>query len=263
MLNDIGIVTRFKSWLAVTLLAVGLALPVGGQSQPEWQARNYAEKPPESGILDASHLLDHHSDSFQRISSEIRKLRADRGFSIYLVLEPVLIGTSVQELANELRRSWLPDGTGVVLVFETDSRMLGVGQEMIEKPEQKETAGHVPNFESTAILTQSMAAVDKNLPTEAYLDAFVGKLAEGFNNYFDRLETPPPKQRSIRTALLVVGGLSLLGLAAIAAGALIRYTSMAKVGTYRFPVVDRPERLGAPGGASVTCRRFATAQQKS
>jgi hypothetical protein len=42
----------------------------------------------------------------------------------------------------------------------------------------------------------------------------------------------------------------------IAVGALTRLKSVAGVRTFRFPEVDRPERLGAPCGARVTTRVF-------
>jgi hypothetical protein len=49
----------------------------------------------------------------------------------------------------------------------------------------------------------------------------------------------------------------LLALAAIVVGTLTRLPSVAGPRTWRFPVVDRPERLGAPcGGGNVTTRRF-------
>jgi hypothetical protein len=62
--------------------------------------------------------------------------------------------------------------------------------------------------------------------------------------------------RSLRFALLTIGGLALLALLAIGIGALARMRSMAGTRVFRIPPVDLPERLGAPCGGSVTSRSF-------
>jgi len=53
----------------------------------------------------------------------------------------------------------------------------------------------------------------------------------------------------------------LLGLAALAAGWLIRRTERKFADkTFRFPAVECPERFGAPCGARVTARQFGPPQ---
>lgn len=238
-------------WLAFSLCSwvlVGLAAAQDLEPQER--------KAPVFGIVDETGFFNHDSGTFKRISDQLRKLEADHGFKVYLIVEPVLISGSAQERANELFQEWVPKGNGLVIVFESDSRRVGVGRDMKGVPDKAENPARIPSHETIAILTAAMESVDKQLATEPYLEAFMGKLATGFDDYFKRRDTPPPPQRSLRIGMLVAGTLALLGLGAIALGGLVRHSSMARVRMFRFPVVDRPERLGAPCGGSVTARRF-------
>ncbi len=248
---------RLKQWLAFPLLTVAMILMARGQSLPEWLEKNPGGKAPASGILDENRILGRDPDRVKRISETIQKLAADHAYQIFVVIEPVLIGTTAQEQATELRRNWLPDGDGIVIVFEADSRTLGIGQDLVGNPESLEHHSRVPSYETTAIINRALGSVDGKLDAENYLEAAVTKLAGEFDAYFIRRTEPPPKERSVRIVLVVVGGLALVCLCLIGAGALVRYSSMARVRNFRFPVVDRPERLGAPCGGSVTARRFS------
>lgn len=250
-----------KQWLVFPILAAVMVVMAHGQSLSEWLEKHPDGKPPASGIIDESRILSRDPERLKRISETIQKLAADHGYKLYVVAEPVLIGTTAQEQANELRRIWLPNGDGVVIVFEADSRTLGIGQDMVGNPDQSENFHRVPSYETTAIISRALSEVDGKLDAENYLESAVAMLAGEFKAYFIRRSEPPPKERSVRIVLVVVGAIALLCLGLIAMGALVRHSSMAKVPSYRFPVVDRPERLGAPCGGSVTARRFAKPKQ--
>jgi hypothetical protein len=244
-------VIRMIQWL---LFCLCVWVPVGSLAAQDLEPA--PRKAPAFGIVDETGFFHPNSGSFKRISDQLRKLEADHGFKIYLVVEPVLISGSAQERANELLQEWVPDGDGLVIVFESDSRRIGVGRDMRRIPDQAENPARLLSHKTTAILTDALESLDTQLATEAYLETFVGKVASGFEDYFKLRATPPPPQRTLRIGMLVAGTLALLGLGAIALGGFVRHSSMARVRTFRFPVVDRPERLGAPCGGSVTARRF-------
>ena len=249
--------SRLKHGLAVWLCWGVLVLLGHGQALTEETPKNAGPKPPDFGILDKGGFFNRDSGAFHRISGQIRKLEHDHGYRIYMVVEPVLIATSPPELAAELQRSWLPAGDGLVVVFESDSRNLGFGFDIAGHPDQQGNPARVPSYETTAILNRAMDAADAKLAPEAFLESLAGKLAGEFDAYFKRRATPPPAERAVKIGLLVVGTLALLGLGAIGLGGLARHSSMAGVRSFRFPAADRPERLGAPCGGSVTSRRFA------
>ena len=227
------------------------------QSLPESLSKSSAPKPPDCGVLDQSGFLNRDSGAFKRISEQIQKMEPDHGFKIYLVVEPVLIATSAPEMAAELRQTWIPDGNGLVIVFESDSRNLGFGRDLAGPPDPSGNPRQVPAHEVTALLNRALGSTDSKLATEAYLENFVGKLIGELDAYFIRRATPPPADRSVKIGLLIAGTLALLGLAAIGLGGWVRHSSMAGVRSFRFPTVDRPERLGAPCGGNVTVRRYA------
>lgn len=214
------------------------------------------ERPPESGVLDAGGLFQRDAAALDRIRGTIRKLHQDHGYRMYVIVEPVFISTTPTELAARLQDAWLPDGDGLVIAYESDSRSLGFGRDVGEKPDSAISKALVPTHETAALLREAVAQTDAGLAPPAHLETLVGNLASGFNDYFQRRAAPSPPGRSLRFALLMIGGLSLLALGAIAVGALSRMQSVAGSRTMRFPAVDQPERLGAPGGAEVVSRSF-------
>ncbi len=249
---------RFKHCLALWLLGAALILQVHAQALPEWLAKNGTVKaPPSFGVMDESNFFDRNSGVFKRISDPIRKLEADHHYKIYLVVEPLLIASTPAELAADLRRAWVPEGDGLVLVFESDSRHLGIGRDLDNHPGLENERSRIPVHETSGMLARATEAVDAKLAPAPYLEALVGNLVREHDDYFKRLTTPPPPERSVKIGLLVAGILALLGLGVIAIGTLVRHSSMTASRRFRFPVVDRPERLGAPCGSSVTAHKFS------
>lgn len=246
-------------------LCWGLSIFLGhAQALPEWLAKTGNDKaPPAFGILDEGDLFSKDSGAFKRISDQLRKLEIEHNYKIYLVVESVLIGSTPSELAANLRHAWIPEGNGLVIVFETDSRHLGIGQDLENHPNLKNQDSRIPVTESSGMLTRAIDSTDPKLAPEPYLEVFISHLFREHEDYFKRLSTPPPQERSVKIGLLIAGILALLGLAAIAIGGMVRHSSMTAGLTFRFPVVDRPERLGAPCGGSATARNFGTQKPKT
>ncbi len=242
---------RFHKLLAVWLGLGCFVYPGHGQSLQEAQA------PPVFGVSDVEGFFNRNTGALQRISDQLRRLDQNHGFMVYLVVEPVRMAATAPERAIELRNEWIPDGNGLVLVFESDSRSLGFGRDMVGG---QTTAGKpvlVPANETEAIISQALTATDPRLVPDVFLETLVGKLTRGFDDYFKRRAAPPPAGRTLKIGLLVSGVLALLGLGAIGLGGLIRHSRVDEVQSFRFPVANLSERLGAPCGANVTARRFA------
>jgi uncharacterized membrane protein YgcG len=232
-------------------------IPGHGETLPEWLAKAGGPQPPESRIRDASGFFSKDSAASKRIAEQVRDLEAENGYKIYLMVEPVLIGTTAPTLASELRQSWLPEGDGLVVVFETDSRSVGIGRNL-EAPEDLKGPGPlIPTHETAELITRAMKRIDPKLAPEAFIEALMLKLVEETRGYFKRRDSAPPAGRSLRISLLGIGALTLLALTALGLGWLIRHSTKTQVRSFRFPVVNRPERLGAPCGSSVTSSRFA------
>lgn len=232
------------------------------QALPEWLAKDGVPKPPDFGIRDEDRFFNRDSGAYKRIADQLRQLDVDHGYKIYLMVEPVLIGTSAQELAAQLRLAWVPDGNGLVVVFEADTRSIGIGRYLGVSEGPKTGAALIPTHETAALISRTMESLDAKQAPEAYIEGLMNRLVEESNGYFERRDTPAPAGRSLRIGLLVIGGFTLLALMAIGLGWLLRYSGMAEVPVFRFPVVDKFERLGAPCGAEVTVRRFGPAPTK-
>lgn len=248
---------RFQHGMVAWMVWSALTLTGFGQALPEWLSKNGAPKPPDFGVRDENGVFNRNAGAMKRISDQIRKLEADHSFQIYLLVEPVLIATNAPELAAQLQQAWLPEGTGLVVVFESDSRRLGFGRDLEGGVDTAYPDNRLPTHEAAAIVSRATAATDSSLAPQAYVEALIDNLTKECHSYFEKQKAPLPGGRSLRMALLTIGALALLGLAAIVVGALVRLPSMSVAETFRFPVVDRPERLGAScGGGNVTSRRF-------
>ena len=173
--------------------------------------------------MDESHFFNRNSGAFKRISDQLRKLELDHGYKIYLVVEPVLIATTPSELAAELRQAWVPDGNGLVLVFESDSRQLG-NRPGFGKPPGSirwRISSQVPSHETSAMLAARHGIHRRQAwPRNLTLKRSSANLVREHEGYFSRRAEPPPPERSVKIGLLIVGTLALLGLGAIAVGGL-------------------------------------------
>lgn len=217
--------------------------------------------PPGSGVLDSGGLFHRDAAALERIRGKIRQLEKNYGYRLYVVVEPVLLATTPTELAARLQETWLPDGNGLVMVFESDIRSLGFGRDVGEKPGSAISETLVPTHEAVELIRHAVADTESSPAAAAYLESLVDNLCKGFDGYFKRRAAPLPPGRALRFALLTIGGLALLALGAIAVGALSRMQSVAGCRTLRFPSVDQPERLGAPSGGEVVSRSFKTRKQ--
>lgn len=240
-------------WIFVAALVVSSH----GQPTPPMAGGISVPKPPASGIRDEGGFFNRSPGAVTRISDRFRKLESEHGFRMFLMVESVLIGTNAPELAAQLQQAWLPEGNGLVIVFETDNRSLGIGRDIGGSALPTGPSGRVPTHEAAAILSKAREKTDLSLAPELYVEQLAKALAEGFEDYFQRLQAPPPPGRTLRLGVLALGGLALLTLIAILVGSLARLPSMNGERTFRFPKSDRPERLGAPcGGGNVSVRRF-------
>ncbi len=237
-------------WLVVGILAGRIA------------AAEKAPPAPANGVVDAAGFLNDDPEALARISETILTLRDERNFEIYLDVEQGLIAVTPAELASQYRGDWLPAGNGLVLVFETDGRILGIGREIGDGAGDGDAA-RVPGFEMTAILERVREEMGGKSPeSPADLANFVEGLAAGVESYFSRREEPPPRERSLRMAMLIAGVMALVGLCAIALGGWFRHSRGGNAARFRFPASDVRERLGAPCGAAVTARKFARGPEK-
>ena len=229
-----------------------------GQSFQQVMPENVTPAPPNGGVRDSGGVFSRDAEGLKRISDQLQKLEAEHGYRIYLIVEPVFISTTAAAWAAQLQQAWLPHGgDGLVVVFEADSGKVGFGRDVGGSPDPEEDpAGRVPTHVTAAILLNAMSATDRDLEPVPYIEALMDQLVSGFTSHFNERKTPPPAGRSLRFGLLTIGGLTILALAAIGIGAMVKLPSMAGTRTFRFPDVDRPERLGAPCGSDVTVRRF-------
>ncbi|HSP42651.1 MAG TPA: hypothetical protein VLO11_07265 [Luteolibacter sp.] len=223
----------------------------GPEALDKW---NPPPPPPAAGLMDDGGLFQRNPSIAETIEDRLAGLNERHDFRIHLVVEPVIITSTPPDLAESLRLAWLPDGNGIVVVYETDTRSLGIGRRMTEDPAGE--GPRVPTHVSAVIINEVIADTDKSLPSEEYLEALVTNLTTAFDDYFQRRAIGPPREQSWKLAWAVVAVAVALGLCAIGVAALARLKAVRGERTFHFHPVDRPERLQAPSGASVSSIKF-------
>ncbi|MFD2255227.1 hypothetical protein ACFSSA_00935 [Luteolibacter algae] len=214
-------------------------------------------KAPLTGLSDKFGVLRNSPSIAERIVQQLQELKIQHGFQLYLYMEPSLMGSSAIDLAAQLQEAWLPDGGGLVIVFESDTKKIGLGRQLETTEASLRSLESVPAYTQVEIITNSLMAANKEQNTEAYLELLVTDLCENFDQYFQRKKAPANSDRSLRLALITVGALSLLALAGIGLGWLMGKSDAKQAETRGFPQYDIPERLGAPyGGGCGGCHHF-------
>lgn len=219
-------------------------------------AKAFREGPGKEEVSDPYQVLRNNPELKAELSQAIRTLEKEYNFRIRLLIRPVWMGGTVQELAGTLQDVWFPKGDGLVMIIETDNRRLGLGVSMHGDPEDETWI--MPTHASAAILKRVADRVNRDLPLEEYLRSVVLDMVSEHDAFLAKRLAEPAPARVLREHLFLLGALSVAGLGAFLVAAWGRF-SLAKEqrSVRRFPSVSVPERLGAPyGGGTIATRKF-------
>ncbi|MFT4175467.1 MAG: hypothetical protein QM627_02315 [Luteolibacter sp.] len=245
---------RLRGWLC--FLMVLMAANAVAQQVPEWLREANVPPPPAEMVSDESGLYDDDPEALERMRQAVRKLADERGFRIYVVIRPVMIASDSMQLAGQLQQAWVPDGDGIVLVYESNSKSLGLGRGYEEVQGDSDGRWRMPSHEFMRIFTNAMKMEGKPAPAE-FLERLTLRLAESCSEYFVKKEAPVPAGRMPRFAALALGSLVLLGVIGGGLALVLRRFGHGATGRFVFPKSDLPQRLKAPfGGGMVIVRRF-------
>jgi hypothetical protein len=254
---DASAVTSFRGCILSLEWAWLLALPLVAQDFSGWSSDEKVPPPPPFGVSDASGVYARDPEALRRMSDALRQLQNRHGYTIHVVVEPILISETPTERAIRFQNAWLPHGNGLVIVYESDSRDMGMGRWPDFNPADPSDRPLVPANDVIAVLSQVERAIPPDLPAEKHLEALVLGLVDGFTRYFTRQEEPATAERSLRSGLVVVGLACSAVLLAMGVAWQVRRGDRRSTLRFLFPDVGIPERLGAPfGGGTVTSRRF-------
>jgi hypothetical protein len=252
-----------KCWL-IALIFCWLGLTAASPAQvldaPASGVGSSENLPPPDGIADRAGMFQRNPALFGKIANRLRQIREDHGYAVYLVVESVLVKDDPHLLATELRQAWIPDGNGIVLVFEMDSRRLSLGQQFEQTiAADGQIRGGIPSFEMNAIILKASQGMNTKTSPEEFVDFFLTGVTDGLNDYFRRKNSSVPDSRSVRLAMVIIGGASVLALIGLGAAWLLKRSDRKGGGCFFFPEIETSERLGAPyGGGAVSSRRFGT-----
>ena len=231
-----------RSFFLICALFALLAGALSAQRLPD----SDIPEPPPSGFSDENGVLSKNLSAQRRIIEQIRDLKTQHGYQLYVILEQALISTSTTDLASRLQQEWLPDGGGLVIVFESDTRKMGFGRGLDASEGLIENKAGVPAYELVDNISKALKAAAGAETKELYLETLVTEIGTNLQEYFKRKKAPVEGGRSLRLALATIGALSLLALCGMGLGWLMGKADKRQSQKRAFPPVEVPERLSAP-----------------
>lgn len=248
--------------LTTTFLLLATLCASHGQTQlhghDDLFSQAFQNGPGNEEISDPFQVLRHNPELKAELSQAIRALEDKYQFRIRVLLRPVWMAGTVQELAITLQDVWFPQGDGLVMIIETDNRKLGLGVSMHGNPEERTWI--MPTHASAAILKRVADRVNTELPLDDYLKNTVMDMVNEHDAFLNKRMAPPAAERALIDILIFIGAFSLTALGALLVVLWIRRARTKEKGSVlAFPVVSVPERLGAPyGGGTIAIRKFDT-----
>lgn len=247
-------VTVYSPWLLGAAIWIAGAVQGFSQASEDWLSHLNQPQPPATMVWDRDNLFTRQPELTERLSRKLQSLRHDIGFDLYLVIQSGLDSTGADTTAALLQHQWGPEQNSMVVVYETDSKTLGIGRPFVDDPEFD---GIIPSLEMEEIVSQAVKAVDPGTAHEELLEILIDQLSEGFRSCVKHQAGPPSAGRSLRLGLFALGAGSILALGALIVGWLVVRGERDLSRRFWFTEIDRPERLGAPfGGGLVTTHRF-------
>lgn len=212
--------------------------------------------PPAQGVVDDFDVLRNDPALRAELENEIQQLEKDYGYRIRLLMRPVWMGGTVQELAATLQEVWFPNGDGLVMIVETDNRKLGLGMPFEGRPDEKTWL--IPTHVASVMLKTVSDRAKYDAPMREFLSGLVFDMVAQHRNYFDKRSEPLSAARVKRESLFWIGLAALLALAALVTTIWMRIARKREgLKVMGFPPVSVAERLEAPyGGGRIAIVKF-------
>lgn len=206
---------------------------------------------PSQGLLDERNVLRKNLELKARLVERIGEIEEAHGYRLFVVLEPMVLGVTPHEFASLAYERWLPDGGGLVVVYEADTQRFGLGHSLDGTGGMISNEAEIPTFVMGDLVNDALRTAIEEEGEEdsgAVIESFLMQLCENVEGYFERKSQPADDSRSLRLALLTVGAMSVLALCGMGIGWLLAKGDRQRDRRKIFPAVDVPERLGAPYG---------------
>lgn len=202
--------------------------------------------PPPTGLSDEDGVLANIPGSRQRITGVIRSLESQHGYRLYVIIINALVSTAPGDFACRLQQEWLPNGGGLVIVFESDTKEIAFGRGLAASEGMIEDVSGVPAYVLLENISKAVESAKPKQNTDEYLETLVVEVGKTLQDYFRRKKAPVENARSLRLGLVTIGVLSFLALCGMGIGWLMGKSETQRAERRRFPAVDTPERLSAP-----------------
>lgn len=220
---------------------------------------------PAFNVQDDAGLFTRNPEVLRGISDRLRGLEQKHQFRMYVLIESVVIGTSPVDLAAKLQQAWLPDGDGVVLVYEVDTKTFGMGRPYDSGDVTRPGKGtRIPSFvaaDAVERIRSQLASTQKDVSSDPaeLLDRLTTLFVQEFGTYLDRSTQPTPGDASTTKFFWVGGGVvCVLGGLVWWTARRFRKSEQVQRRVFRFAPVPDEQRLGAPFGAMVSSRPFSS-----
>lgn len=246
--------------LAVLLALVSLARAqnLSGSSDDDLPPR------PAGLVLDDSRIFAREPERLKALSDRLEELRRKHGFSLYLVMRSSFIGASPAKYAQDLQDRWIGDGSGWVVLVETDSGRTEVGRPKLKtielepgRPIPNDSPKDIAHFDQSRILQELQPELSGVTDRGERVEKTINGLTTAITRLLDEREAAPPGTGMLRTAILGIGLLALCALVVLLGRTVLRRTDAKHRGRLIFPRVHVGARLGAPyGGGKISCRTF-------
>jgi len=213
-------------------------------------------------VLDEDGLFRTDPKTSREISDRLGEFYDRHKLPVYLAVYAGMISSSPGERAEELRREWLGDRYGFVLVYDTDTAELGLGRPLETHgngagSDPATEIGRIPSYELIEVMLKVRESLGDTPDRIAHLDALTKQLVNEFDASLGRLEKPPRRGPMLMFGLAVVGVIAGLTLVAMFAARWISRADEQSGRTLKLPDVLVGRRLGAPcGGGRISSREY-------
>jgi hypothetical protein len=212
---------------------------------------------PETGLWDRQGLFDNNDAAKQRVIEALSGLRAEYGYRLFVVIEGTIIGSKSDKFADDIQKKWLPEGGGMVLLYESDKRRIQYGLSPDMADEITEGRTLVSSHDIIQIFSKAFEACKEIRDNQIFIERFILELCTNFEEAIYKKDQQPENEgRALRLALIVMGAVAILALMGLILGMLIGRAGGKRRRVKSFPEVDVVERLGAPYGAALASLRF-------